>query len=358
MKRIVVSVTNDLATDQRVHKVCTTLLESDFEVLLIGRKLPNSLSINRDYKTVRMKLLFKKGFLFYAEYNLRLFFKLLFTKKDILLSNDLDTLLPNYLVSKLLSKKLVFDSHELFSELPSVQGRFSQKTWRILEKWLVPKQQYFYTVSDSIANWFYEKYGVKPSVIKNLPTYKNTTFCEPQNDKYILYQGALNDGRGLLALIEAMQNIENSTLKIAGSGPFKSIIEEKIIQFKVEDKVKLLGNIPPKDLLSITQKAILGISIEEDLGLSYRYSLPNKLFDYIQAKTPVIASYLPEIRKVVETYGVGEVIDNHSPESITKAIHIALENGKPFYQKNLEKAAKELVWENQEEVLLNIFINI
>lgn len=354
MKRILVSVTNDLITDQRVHKVCTTLTENNFEVLLIGRKLKNSQKINRKYNTTRMKLLFTSGFLFYAEYNLRLFIKLLFLKKDMLLANDLDTLLPNYLISKLFNKKLVFDSHELFSELPSIQGRYSQKVWRFLEKWLVSKQEYFYTVSDSIANWFNKNYDVKPLVIKNFPKYNESLFSESK-DKYIIYQGALNNGRGLLALIEAMKLVEHIKLKIAGDGPFKSKIQEKINCCKVEEKVILLGNIEPEKLVSLTQNATLGISLEENLGLSYKYSLPNKLFDYIQAKTPVVATYLPEIKKVVETYRVGEIIDNHTPKSIAKAINIVLKNGKSFYQLNLEIASKQLTWEGQEEKLVSVF---
>ena len=357
MKRILVSVTNDLITDQRVHKVCTTLTQMNFDVLLIGRRFNNSKKITRKYRTTRMKLLSTSGFLFYAEYNFRLFLKLFFLKKDILLSNDLDTLLPNYLISKLFNKKLVYDSHELFSELPSIQGRYSQKVWRFLEKWLVTKQQYFYTVSDSIANWFNKKYNVRPLVIKNFPIFNKSPFSESKN-KYILYQGALNKGRGLLTLVEAMQTIENVKLKIAGDGPFKPKIQEKIKQCNVADKIILLGNIEPKKLLNITQNATLGISLEEDLGLSYRYSLPNKLFDYIQAKTPVVATYLPEIKKVVETYKVGETIENHTPENIAKAINKVLKNGKSFYQVNLEKASKELTWKSQEEKLSSIFRNI
>lgn len=356
MKRILVSVTNDLVTDQRVHKVCTTLKQMNYEVILIGRKLKKSKRLNRDYKIVRIRLLFSTGFWFYAEYNLRLFFKLFFLKKDILLSNDLDTLVPNYLISRIFRKKLVYDSHELFSELPSIKGRYSQKVWQFLEKWLVPKQKYFYTVSDSIANWFEKKYGVKPLVIKNFPTSKNTPFLESQN-KYILYQGALNNGRGLLALIEAMQII-NIPLKIAGNGPFKSRIQDKIIQFNIENKVELLGNIIPEELFHITQKATLGISLEEDLGLSYRYSLPNKLFDYIQAKTPVVATYLPEIKNVVETYKIGEIIKDHTPENIAKAINKVLKNGKSYYQPQLEKASEKLIWESQETILSSIFKNI
>ena len=113
MKRIVISVTNDLVTDRRIEKVCITLQKLNYEITLIGRKLPDSLPISRNYKTIRMNLLFKKGFLFYAEYNIRLFLKLLFIKKEVLLANDLDTLSANYFVSKIQNKKMVYDSHEL-----------------------------------------------------------------------------------------------------------------------------------------------------------------------------------------------------------------------------------------------------
>jgi len=155
-----------------------------------------------------------------------------------------------------------------------------------------------------------------------------------------------------------MQFIENSSLLIAGDGPFKSKIKNYCTKHNLENKVELLGNIPPEELRTLTQNATLGISLEEDLGLSYRYALPNKLFDYIQAKTPVVATYLPEIKKVVKTYKVGEIIENHAPENIAKAITKVLKNGKPYYTTQLEKAAKELVWERQEKLLLRIFNNI
>ena len=357
MKRIIVSVTNDLVTDQRVYKVCKTLQELNYDILLIGRKLKDSPPLKRSYKTHRMRLVFNKGFLFYAEYNLRLFFKLLFSKKTVLLANDLDTLLPNYLISRIQNKKLVYDSHELFSETPSVQGRYSQKVWRYLEKKLVSRQKYMFTVSNSIAVWFENAYNVKSWVLKNLPTYKNIPFMNIE-DKYILYQGALNSGRGLFVLIESMQYLENISLKIAGDGPLKIQIEEKIIEYNVQDRVELLGSILPERLVEITQKATIGVSLEEDLGLSYRYSLPNKLFDYIQAKTPVLATYLPEIKNIIKTYQVGEVINSHSPKDIVYAINVILEKGKPSFKVNLEIAAKELVWENQKEILLNVFRSI
>ena len=130
MKKIIVSVTNDLTTDQRVDKVCNTLLKGGYAVLLVGKKNKNSIAIHRNYPTKRFNLLFQKGVFFYAEFNLRLFFFLLCTKKTILLANDVDTLIPNYLVGKLQRKKLVFDSHELFSEIPELVHRpLVKKIW-------------------------------------------------------------------------------------------------------------------------------------------------------------------------------------------------------------------------------------
>jgi len=151
LKRILISVTNDLTTDQRVEKTCEALSEIGYDVLLVGRKLKKSLPIQRNYMTIRFRLLFNVGFLFYAEFNIRLFIFLLFTKKDLLFSNDVDTLLPNYIISKLQNKKLVFDSHELFSEIPElVHKKRVKNVWLFLEKTIIPKLQTVITVSDSI----------------------------------------------------------------------------------------------------------------------------------------------------------------------------------------------------------------
>ena len=153
MRKIIVSVTNDLTTDQRVSKICSSLTQNGFKVLLVGIKKKNSILIGREYKTKRISLFFNKGFLFYAEYNFRLFLFLFFSKKDILLSNDLDTLLANFIVSKIQQKKLAYDSHELFSEVPELVNRpFIKNFWLRLEKWLLPKLKNTYTVCKSIAN--------------------------------------------------------------------------------------------------------------------------------------------------------------------------------------------------------------
>ena len=127
----------------------------------------------RPYGTKRMKLLFEKGPLFYAEYNIRLFFFLLFHRANLLLSNDLDTILPNYFISKLKRCKMVFDSHEYFTETPELVHRPKvQKVWKRIEGFVVPKLNEMITVCDSIADLFRQKYGVKCHVIRNIPPRK------------------------------------------------------------------------------------------------------------------------------------------------------------------------------------------
>jgi glycosyltransferase involved in cell wall biosynthesis len=359
LKRIIVSVTNDLYTDQRVSKVCSTLNNAGYDILLIGRKLKNSHQLNRNYKTKRIKLLFNKSALFFAEYNLRLFFILLFSKKDILLSNDLDSLPANYLVSFIQNKKIVYDSHELFPEIPEIAHRpFVKKCWTTLEKWILPQLKNNYTVCDSIANFYNNKYKTNFETIINLPNKKNSKLSEfpfnVTNKKIIIYQGAVNIGRGLELMIKAMKHLNNSLFIIIGDGDILSNLKKEVTKEKLNDKIYFLGKVSPEKLHTLTPLANLGLSIEEDLGLNYRFALPNKIFDYLQAEVPILVSDLPEMRQVVSDYKVGEIIKNRNPKDIANQIENILE--KDFSSK-IQIAKSELIWENQEEKLLSIFKN-
>lgn len=362
MKRIIVSVTNDLTTDQRVHRVCTTLINLNFDVLLVGRKLNNSLPINRLYKTKRFNLLFNKGFLFYAEYNIRLFFLLMFNKKTILLANDIDTLLPNFIISKLFQIPIIFDSHELFSEVPELTNRPKIKFfWKKLEAILIPKLKYKYTVSNSIANYYQSTYNTTFEVIRNVPAKKASNNISKKpitlNKNAVIYQGALNKGRGLELMIESMLYLDNSCFYILGDGDITANLKQLVSNLKLTDTVIFLGKILPDDLPYITSQATIGISIEEDLGLNYRFALPNKLFDYIQAKIPVLVSNLPEMKQLVNQYQIGEILTDRNPKAVAKTINLLFQNSNS-YQKNLEIAADELNWELEEVKLKEIFKRI
>ena len=364
MKRIIVSTTNDLVTDQRVHKVCVTLTQMNFDVLLIGRKLSNSKKLNRTYQTSRMRLVFNSGFMFYAEFNIRLFFKLFFLKKEILLSNDLDTLLPNYLISQLLKKKLVYDSHELFTEVPELINRyFVRRIWIKLEQLLLPKLKNCYTVCDSIANYYSFKYKTPFKVIKNCPNTITSTKLGQfpfiySDKKIIIYQGALNIGRGIELMIDTTHYLENVILVIIGTGYLELPLKQRVQKLNLQDKVKFLGELNPKELQSLTPLADLGLSLEEDLGLSYKYALPNKIFDYIHATIPVLVSDLPEMKKIIKLYSVGEVIYSREPKTLAKQVFQILQKEKGFYSKQLTLAKSDFNWEKESIKLINIFNNL
>jgi glycosyltransferase involved in cell wall biosynthesis len=335
-------------------------MKNNFEVLVIGRKLKSSIPLKRAYKTKRFKLLFNAGFLFYAEYNLRLFCYLLFTKKDMLLANDLDTLLPNYLISKLQNKKIIFDSHELFPEIPELVHRPKvKKVWLALEKHILPKLKNNYTVCSSIAEFYKNKYHSNFTTIKNLPTKKEVkkgAFSFNTNSKkIILYQGALNVGRGIELMIETMHFLENNLLVLIGDGDICQTLKDKVCKEELDSKVFFLGKITPTELHKLTPLASIGLSLEQDLGLNYRFALPNKIFDYIQAEVPILVSNLPEMSQIISAYNVGEIVKNRTPEKLAIQIKKVLENE---YAKELKLAKSALIWEQQEAQLLALFNNL
>ena len=291
-KNVTITVTNDIITDNRMHKTELTLQNAGFNVKIIGINNRNSIKLSKPYKTKRLKLLFYKSWLFYANYNIFVFFYLLFSKVDILLSVDLDTLLANYLVAKIRRKKLIYDSHELFTELPELVERPKIKAiWQKIEKSILPKIKHSYTVCQSIANYYNQKYNISMSVVRNVPFSSNLElFSKNENPKIILYQGALNIGRGIEDMIEAMQYLENFVFWIIGDGYHSNVLKKIVKQFGVEHKVFFLGKIQAENLPQYPVQAHLGISYENNLGLNYYYALPNNIFDYIQAFVPVLCS--------------------------------------------------------------------
>lgn len=366
MKSIYVSVTNDLVTDARAHRTCLTLIESGANITLTGKKNNrNPQPVIRTYNIKRFNLLFNRGFLFYASFNIILFIYLLTRKKiSLLVSCDLDTLPANYLASVLRRCPLVYDSHEYFTEVPELQNRkFVRNFWLRIEKFILPKLKYAYTVSESIAKEYTEKYKVEFKVIRNLPLkIKNTDVYPLPEDilskKKILYQGAVNMGRGLELMIEVVKELDRDVIFIiAGDGDLYNMLLKKVQKEELTQKVFFTGRIPHEKLADLTCQADMGISLEENTGKSYRYALPNKLFDYIQAEIPVMVSDLPEMRKIVEEYNIGVVNKINDKKAVKETIEYILYNdeAKRLWKKNLAKASTELIWEKEKIRLIEIF---
>lgn len=361
VKRIVFTVSNDLSYDQRMQRICETLHQAGYDVTIVGRKRKSSNAlVEQPYKQVRLNLWFEQGKLFYIELNVRLFFYLLSTPFDVVCGIDLDTIVPCWFVSKLKSKPCVYDAHELFTEVPEVVDRPAvQRIWKSVERFIVSRVKYFYTVSESVAEEFERRYAKKPVVIRNLPMQSENALVETENQnqvKQIIYRGAVNAGRGVEQAIEAMQRLTDFQLLIAGDGDL--LDEAKISAQRLRlDNVTFTGYAPPSRLDEWTKQSWLGLNLLNGDSLNYKYSLANKFFDYIQCGIPQITMRFPEYERVNNAYEVAVLVDDMNAETIANAVDNlhASPNRYAELQLNCVKAAAELCWENERMKLLDFY---
>ena len=362
----IVSVINDLYTDQRVHKVCLFLQKQGYEVTLVGRLQRNSNPIDRPYRTIRMRLGVEKWPVFYAFFNLRLFFLLLFKRIDVLVANDLDTLLPNYLIATLRRKKLVYDSHEYFTEVPELVSRPKvQRVWERIEGFIFPKLNYIYTVNESIANRYHLKYGKNISVVRNIspkwiPTDVKTKseLGIPENQFVLIFQGAgINIDRGAEEAVEAMHFLKGVVLLFVGDGDVIPALKKQVESLNLTGKVLFFGKRPYHELLNFTLHADLGLTLDKDTNINYRFSLPNKVFDYMHTQTPILASNILEVRKIVEKYDIGQIIESHDPKFLAETIDAIRSNPNQLktWKSNCIIASNAENWENETRVLESFY---
>ena len=370
--RVVVAAISDLVTDQRIHKVSLTLQEAGYSVLLIGTRRRNSLSLApRSYPTRRIGLFFQKGLFFFAEFNLRLFLRLLFTKGDIFLGNDLDAIGAVWLAGTLRRKPVVYDTHEYYLGMPELNGRPGvKKVWQRIEAFVFPRLPYIYTICDSFKDLYYKDYGKTLGVVRNVPYRKAADIDVPlpkdledrlPKDKFfLLFQGAgINPERGVEELVLAMPLLDPDRfhLVIIGGGENWEKIVQMVGDKALGDRITLIPKIPFEQLRSVTRRAHLGLSLDKPNNINHIYGLPNKIFDYLHSGVPVLVSRLVELEKIVDTYDVGDFIDTHEPAHI--AAKILAISGDPGlmerWKHNTSRVREELNWERESRVVVNIF---
>lgn len=360
MKRIYFTVTNDLSYDQRMQRICTTLAENGYAATLVGRKLKSSIPLTeKKYRQKRLRCWFNKGKLFYFEYNFRLTFYLLFHKMDAVCAIDLDTIIPCHTISRWKKIPRIYDAHELFTEMKEVITRPQiKKIWTRVEKKFVPKFKLGYTVSESIADELQKRYTVKYETIRNLPVLQPLNEIQP-TEKFILYQGAVNEARGFEFLIPAMREV-NCKLVICGDGNFMPKLKKLTSEYKLENKIELKGMLPPDEIWNISQQATIGMALAEKEGLNQYLALPNKFFDYVHAGLPQITMNYPEYVKINKQFEVAVLIDELETKIIAAAINNLLSD-KILHSKlksNCMKAREELNWQNEEKKLLSFYQSV
>jgi len=358
-KRVTFSVINCICLDQRVLKMAGTVSKLNCDITIIGRRTDdccNSSSI--PFRTRRFRMIFRRGFLLYKFFNIRLFFYLLFHRSDLLVANDLDTLLPNYLVSKLRGIPLVFDSHEYFTGLPEIRDRrFVRWLWTTIERSILPQLRNVLTVSNPIAAAYEKQYGIRSLVVRNCTKRADTIRGFPREELgiekdhflLILQGGGINMDKGGEELIEAIGRMEKVSLIIAGTGDLIPVLKKKVLDLNLSGRIRFYPAMEWEKLMQFTKSADAGMCLEKDTNLNYRFSLPNKLFEYISAGIPVITGSLPEIKKLVEEYDCGITMPEITPEEITTTVIKLKENSCLLnkLRQNSVIASTKLNWETE-----------
>ena len=361
-KRILISVTNDVCYDQRMQKTASTLTKEGYSVTIFGRMKPRSIPIqSNDFKAVRITMFCNSGKLFYLEYNIRLLFFLMMNRFDILCAVDLDSILPNILVGRIRSCPVVYDAHEYFTEVPELANRsLVKRIWKSIEQYSLPKCAKMYTVGPCIAKLFQKEYGKNCEVIYNFPRRIQRTPSQKSEKFTMIYQGDLNEGRGVDVMINAMVQIPDALFWVVGDGYERLKLEELVKSLNLSERIVFYGYIPPSEINSLTSKAHLGVNLLENIGLNHYYSLANKFFDYIQNGIPILTMDFPEYRKVNETYQIAVLVKDIDSKEIVTAIKSLMQN-QDFYDnlvKNTDLASRFLTWETQEEKLCSIYNDV
>ncbi len=363
-KHIVFTVVNDLNYDQRMNRICNSLAKAGYQVTLIGREMNHSKPLfDKIFQQKRLRLYFAKGKLFYLEYNLRLLWHFLWNRYDIFAAADLDTLVPHFLAAKIKGKPHIYDAHEYFAELPEVVHRpFVKWVWKTVEKWIVPRTTYAYTINQSYADLFKAQYKTHFEIIRNASFLPENEIHLPEktekHEKYILYQGAVNIGRGVEEMIQAMPYIDDDCqLYICGKGDVYEKCVALVEQLNLTQRVRFFGFVEPNELRNITLGATLGFTFFTKDGMSYYLSLANRFFDYFHAGIPQLCSAYPEYKRINKQYEIAVLLKDLKVENIAQEVNKLLKDKQRYkrLQQNCLEARKVINWQEEEKKLLAFY---
>jgi len=387
MKNIAVLLNGSIQNDSRVIKEITTMSSiAKVDLFYINGKKTDSQIFSNNVRlfsiehkeTLRTKIIrnscFQNEFLFFVEEVVKQ--KINY---NFVWANDLPTLKPALKIKKKIGAKVIYDSHEIFigtlnqffPDKAKWYKKILHKTLLFLmkicgssaEKRMVKKIDTFITTGDSFSNYFKSKFGLddikivincprKTEILKAFDFRKEYNL--PADSFIVIFQGCLNKGRALEEMIEAFKYVnDNVILIVLGNGMLKPLLIELTQKNKLTDKIFFKDAVPSKDLLTYTKGADLGINLQSSINISKHLASANKLFEYMHAGIPIVASEVPENELVLNEYKTGVLVKN-IPQQIAEAINKMSQSDLSKYKANCSKATQEYNWENQEKVILEI----
>ena len=307
------------------------------------------------------------------DFNYKIFRLAKSEKYNVFHAHDLNTLFGGYLASINQDAKLIYDSHELYLERNRFHpynpiGKWMRKK---IEAYLIKKSNYVITVNDSLARILADTYKVNlPTVIMNTPSlekvsppsqYVSLRHAIGIQKKYhvLLYSGSITFNRGLENLIRALPYLPQCFLVLMGFGndKYKNKLENIAAEMGVASRFAFYGPVPSNHVTLYAESADLGVAPIENVCLSYYYCSPNKLFEYLLAGLPVIASDFPEMSHIINQYNVGTTFDPSNPKDIARAAMEILKAPEKWknIKKNTDAVTLNYNWENESKKLKDIY---
>jgi len=360
MSRVVMLLHNDLSSDTRVMKEAATLAAAGWSVMVVclrGGGLPD-FEQREGYVVRRVAdataASWRSPMRKLAQMRRReraLTEAAIAEQPDVVHCHDTDTLAAGHKVASAIGARLVLDAHELFPDMLAGHGRGSrmvQAYWRHIERTLVPRTDLVITVNDSRARILRERYGVEPLLVQSTPDVEplapravlRSQLGISESTPIVLYQGGLIAGRSLHRLVGAVALVDGLVLAVQGAGPEEERLREVARERGVDERVRFMGWIQPEKLHAYACGADVGVVIYEPTSLNNFYAAPNKLYAYLMAGLPMVASDFPGLREIVVGEGVGAVFDPMDEESIAGAIRGLLED--PASRARMSEAARAL----------------
>lgn len=373
MKIISLLVTN-FKNDNRVYRMAKTLSTNGFPTTVIAWKKGDVLA-EENFNGVKVKRItvksdrWKRSNIFVGAVQ---YFEFAFLavkhyrKVDAWHCNDYEAFVIGVLAKIYRPKlKLVYDCHELESHRNG-KGAFMRFAIRTIEKLFIPWTELVITVSPSIQEFYKKKYNLSfVALVRNLPNEMQVSHSNTlrekldlkDNQKVFLYQGMLGKGRGIEVLLNAFESRKTTDAVIVFMG--FGALKEQIEAFAARNKnIFFVPAVSYAEIPLYTGSADIGVNSVEPTCLSYKYSLPNKLFEYIQSEIPVLTNPLPDCAALVNEFKVGKVIPTWSVDAINAVVNDVLKEDLSVYQPHLKSAKKILNWEVEEQVLISAYKSI
>ncbi len=383
--RICMHVLMPLGIDIRVEREARTLSDQGYAVTVVdlaGENVPPLVEVDeriqikhlpvtrnftitrfRRWTTLRAAALFVRGV-----------FTLLRTPADIYHAHDVNALPATYVAARLKRKPLIYDAHELPLAEISVKARWVQRLSRVVLRHIVPRCTEVITVSPPIVRVLQEEYGARRvTLVRNIPWYQSVA---PNNilrehlglaaeTRILLFQGNLGANRALDLLVRAARFLRPGIVIVLLGPPrpeVQSVLAALIVSEGVAERVRVLPPVPYAELLQWTAGADMGLALfRPDYSFNVRWCLPNKLFEYLMAGLPVLASSLDVVREVLEKEGVGRIVEDMTPVGIAAAMNelLADEEGlRQMHQRALALVRRSLCWEQEQRQLLELYARV